>query len=77
MNDPLPIPDEVPVELAGKWVAWDDEALHIVASGDTVDETRMNARKAGVLDPYLEFTPSAGMGFIGCSGYSCPSAVRS
>ena len=65
MNDPLPIPDEVPAELAGKWVAWDDEALHIVASGDTVEEALANAREAGVAEPYLDKVPPAGMGFIG------------
>lgn len=66
MSDELQFPDPVPAELAGKWVAWDDDALHIVGSGDTIEEAIASAQAAGVAEPYLEKTPPAGMGFIGC-----------
>jgi hypothetical protein len=59
------MPDIVPVELGGKWVAWDEEALHIVGSGDTLEEATAAAKAAGVNRPYLEKVPPANKAFIG------------
>jgi hypothetical protein len=66
-NEPVDLqcPDPVPAELAGKWVAWDEDAQHIVATGDTWHEALANARACGVAEPYLDKAPPAGMGFIG------------
>lgn len=63
----LEFPDPVPAELAGKWVAWDEDALHIVGSGDTMEEAMASARAAGVLEPFLDKVPPHGFigGFIG------------
>lgn len=61
------MPDVVPAELCGKWIAWDENALHIVASGDSMQEAIDKARVLGVIEPYLEKTPPARMGFIGRS----------
>ena len=63
MSDPISIRDIVPADLAGKWIAWDEEAIHIVASGTTADEAVKNAREAGVAEPYLDKAPPPG--FIG------------
>lgn len=66
MPESMQFPDPVPAELSGKWVAWDENALHIVASGDTWSEALANAQAAGVAEPFLDKVPPAGMGFIGC-----------
>jgi hypothetical protein len=57
MSEPMQFPDPVPAALAGKWVAWDEEALHIVGSGDTMDEAIASAQAAGVSEPYLDKVP--------------------
>ena len=64
MDEPLPIPDVVPAELSGKWIAWDENALHIVASGDTEQQAIDRAKQLGVDEPYLEKVPQAAR-FIG------------
>jgi hypothetical protein len=65
-SSPMQFPDPVPAELAGKWVAWDENALHIVASGDTWEEALANARAKGVAEPSLDKVPPPGMRFVGC-----------
>ena len=49
-----PLPD-VPLEYAGKWIAWNDERTEIVASGQDIAEVSQAARKMGVQQPLLEF----------------------
>jgi hypothetical protein len=56
-STPMQFPDPVPAELAGKWVAWDEEALHIVGSGETMEEAIASARTAGVTEPFLDKVP--------------------
>jgi hypothetical protein len=64
-SDAPEMPDIVPVELGGKWVAWDEDALHIVSSGDSMQEAIDKAQALGVMEPYIEKVPPAGKGFIG------------
>ena len=65
MTDPLPLAEIVPLELGGKWLAWNDEGVKIVAVGDSADEAKAAAEAAGVVAPILEKAPSANSGFIG------------
>ena len=65
MTVPLPFAEVVPLELGGKWIAWDDEGVKIVASGDTVEEAKALATAAGVVTPILEKAPPANSGFVG------------
>jgi hypothetical protein len=59
-------PDIVPVELGGKWLAWDEDAIRLVGWGETEQEALAAARAAGVAEPYLEKAPPSDKGFIGC-----------
>jgi hypothetical protein len=52
-------------QYSGKWIAWDDDATKIVASGATLEEARQRATAAGVEQPGLEFVPPADRAFIG------------
>jgi hypothetical protein len=58
-------PDVVDAQYGGKWVAWDNENLHIVASGATAEEAQQNALATGVSDPILEFIPPSDAVFAG------------
>jgi len=58
-------PEPIGAEYGGKWIAWDDRALRIVASGDTMEEVRELALAAGVRLPGLEFVPPADRAFVG------------
>ncbi len=50
------LPD-VPLEYAGKWIAWSDDWTEIVASGIDVAEVSKAARALGVKQPFLEKVP--------------------
>lgn len=65
MNEPLPLAEVVPLEFGGKWLAWDDEGIKIVAAGDSAKEVQAAAEAAGVVDPILEKAPSANSSFVG------------
>ena len=58
-------PEPVGAQYGGRWIAWDDEALKIVASAETMEEVREEARRAGVSLPGLEFVPPADRAFVG------------
>jgi len=60
-----PEPDAVSEDYGGKWIAWDDENVHIVASGATGEQARNNAQLLGVEDPTLEFVPPLDAAFAG------------
>ena len=60
-----PEPDTVGAEYGGKWIAWDDHGLKIVASGETLEEARQKARSAGVKLPGLEFVPPSDRAYVG------------
>jgi hypothetical protein len=58
-------PEPVGAQYGGKWIAWDDGATQIVASGETMEEVRQEALRAGILLPGLEFVPPADRAFVG------------
>jgi hypothetical protein len=55
----------VPIEYAGKWIAWDHSMTRIVASGATPAEALEAAKKAGETDPVLGKSPPANVRMIG------------
>jgi len=55
----------VGAEYGGKWIAWDDAATNIVASGPTLEEVRNQALVCGVKLPSLEFVPASDRAFVG------------
>ncbi|MCI0334560.1 MAG: DUF5678 domain-containing protein [Planctomycetes bacterium] len=60
-----PEPELVGAEYGGKWIAWDDDGLKIVASGETLEQVREQAQSAGVKLPGLEFVPPSDRAFVG------------
>ena len=61
----LPKPETVGEEYGGKWIAWDDDGVKIVASGRTYEEARDEALTSGVKLPGLEFVPPSDRAFVG------------
>ena len=59
-----PEPETVGEQYGGKWIAWDAENIHIVASGSTADEAKQRALVAGVSDPTLDFVPPSDAAFV-------------
>lgn len=55
----------VPIEYAGKWIAWDHTMTKIVASGRTPAEVLEAAKKAGESHPILGKSPPAHVRMIG------------
>lgn len=55
----------VPIEHAGKWIAWDHGMTRIVASGESPTEVLESAKKVGVFDPILDKSPRASVRLIG------------
>jgi hypothetical protein len=58
-------PPIVPIEYAGKWIAWDYEQTRIIASGCTYAETIRAAQATGEKRPILEKAPDVRVRFIG------------
>jgi hypothetical protein len=58
-------PPIVPIEYAGKWIAWDFEQAKIIASGRSYAETLRAAEATGEKRSILEKTPDARVRFIG------------
>jgi hypothetical protein len=58
-------PPIVPIEYAGKWIAWDFERTKIIASGRTYAETNRAAKATGENRPILAKAPDARVRFIG------------
>ena len=61
-------PPIVPIEYAGKWIAWDFERTKIIASGRSYAETVRAAQASGETRPILEKTPDARVRFLGGCG---------
>jgi hypothetical protein len=61
----LPTPPIVPMEFAGKWIAWDFSLSRIIASGHSYEETIQQALATGEKRPVLEKAPDARVRFIG------------
>ena len=55
----------VPIEYAGKWIAWDHSMTRIVASGTSPAEVLEAAKKAGESNPVLGKSPPANVRMIG------------
>ncbi|MEX2091175.1 MAG: DUF5678 domain-containing protein [Pirellulales bacterium] len=55
----------VPIEYAGKWIAWDHEVTRIIASGESLSEVVQAAEQAGEIDPVLDKVPRADVHLIG------------
>jgi hypothetical protein len=62
---PKASPEAVGANYGGKWIAWSDDAVKIVASGDTLEAVRQQALDAGVKLPGLEFVPPSDRAFVG------------
>lgn len=58
-------PPLVPIEFAGRWIAWDFDRSRIVASAATRREARDRAKEEGEQRPVLAKVPSANEVFIG------------
>jgi hypothetical protein len=55
----------VPLEYAGKWIAWSKDGTRIVASGRTVQEVVDAAARAGESGATFEKAPKADVRFVG------------
>ncbi len=55
----------VPIEYAGKWIAWNHEMTRIVASANSLMEVLEAAKRAGESDPVLDKVPPANVRLIG------------
>ncbi len=58
-------PPIVPIEYAGKWIAWDFDETKIIASGRSYEETVKAAEATGEKRPILVKVPDAQVRFIG------------
>ena len=58
-------PKAVPVELAGKWVAWNAEHTRVVAHAETLQALWQAVRKEKIDDPVFEKVPRADVRFVG------------
>ncbi len=52
--DQSKVPQSMPMELAGRWVAWSSDGLRIIGSGKTLEEAEAAACAAGEEDPIFE-----------------------
>jgi hypothetical protein len=59
------LPPIVPIEYAGKWIAWDFAETKIIASGRSYEETLKAAEATGEKRPILAKAPDARVRFIG------------
>lgn len=55
----------VPLEYAGKWIAWNRDHTLIIASGRTFEDAREAAAAVGEIDPIFAKAPKAGVRFVG------------
>jgi hypothetical protein len=55
----------VPLEYAGKWIAWDHAMTRIVASGTSPAEVLAAAKNTGEPSPILGKSPPANVRLIG------------
>ena len=54
-------PTAVPIELGGKWVAWNAEHTRIVAHADTLMQLWQTTRQEKIDDPVFEKVPRASL----------------
>jgi hypothetical protein len=55
----------VPVEFAGKWVAWKSDHSRILAHADTLQQLWQIVREEHIQDPVFEKVPRADLRFVG------------
>lgn len=55
----------VPIEYAGKWVAWNADHSRIVACSDSLEEIWQIAKAACIPDPVFEKVPRSDVRFVG------------
>ena len=55
----------VPVEYAGKWVAWNSDHSRIVAHSDSVQHLWQVVQADRIPDPIFEKVPRADVRFVG------------
>lgn len=55
----------VPIEYAGKWVAWNADHSRIVAHSDSFDEIWQIAEAKCIPDPIFEKVPRSDVRFVG------------
>jgi hypothetical protein len=58
-------PTAVPVELAGKWVAWNADHTRVVAHAQTLPQLWQAVQEMHVNDPVFEKIPRANVRFVG------------
>lgn len=54
IQSPADLQSLAPPELAGKWVAWNEDHTQIVGHGESIEEASAAAEQKGVSDPLLE-----------------------
>lgn len=59
----LPLP--VPLEYAGKWVAWNSDHTQIVAAGESIQEVWNIVSERRIVDPVYEKVPRADVRLVG------------
>jgi len=55
----------VPLEYAGKWVAWNSDHTEIVACSDNIQELWQMAKAQCIANPIFEKVPRADVRFMG------------
>lgn len=55
----------VPIEYAGKWIAWNADQTKILSSGETIQDARNKAFQAGEKTPWLDKVPHRKIRFGG------------
>lgn len=64
-NQTFERPPAVPIEYAGRWIAWNESQTKIVAAGETLPQVREAARQAGESEPVFAKAPRANVRFVG------------
>jgi hypothetical protein len=59
----------VPIEFAGKWIAWNHAISQIIACGSSPAEVIEAAREVGEPNPILGKSPPANVRLIGAGPY--------
>lgn len=55
----------IPLELHGKWIAWNSAHTEIVAHSDSLQHLWQTVREQNVHDPVFEKVPRADVRFVG------------
>ena len=58
-------PSAVPVEMGGKWIAWNAEHTRIVAQAETLQQLWQAVQEKKIDDPVFEKVPQADVRFVG------------